>query len=401
MDNYILVLNSGSSTIKFSVFNYKNRELNKIFTGLVDNIKTIPSLKIKNCTTRPSTTVCENELSLEKNSNNHDPYEFAIYEILNWLSKNNIKIIAAGHRVAHGGTRYKQATLFTNEVMQYLETLSPLAPLHQPYNIRGYQILHEKFPDILQLACFDTSFHTTCNKISQAFAIPKQLAEKGVRRYGFHGLSYEYIVSQFDQYLSPSKADGKIIIAHLGQGASMCAINNRQSVTTTLGFSALDGLPMGTRCGNIDAGVLLYLMENYRYNYKQLEQLLYKESGLLGVSGGISSDMRILLNSDHPDAKLAVDLFIYKTSAWIGMLAAELQGLDSLIFTAGIGENAAYIREKICERSKWLGVEIDIEKNARNNSTISADASKVSVHIIPTDEELTIAKNTLEHLVRL
>lgn len=393
----ILVINSGSATIKFSVFSYEKQKISKIFTGLIDNIKTLPHLKIRNCATYPAIVVCENELQLGKNPL-HDPYELAIYEILNWLSQNNIEIVAAGHRVAHGGTKFKQATPFTEEVMQYLETLAPLAPLHQPYNVKGYKILREKFPAILQMACFDTSFHTTCNKISQSFAIPKYLTEQGIRRYGFHGLSYEYIVSQFDEHLPPTKSNGKIIIAHLGQGASMCAIDQRQSVATTLGFSALDGLPMGTRTGNIDPGVLLYLMKNYRYTHQQLEHLLYQESGLLGVSGGISSDMRILLSSDHPDAKRAVELFIYKTAGWIGMLAAELQGLDGLIFTAGIGENAVYVREKICERSGWLGIEIDKEKNIQNNSIISTAASKVSVHIIPTDEELTIAKNTLEHL---
>jgi acetate kinase len=396
-EGHILVLNSGSSTIKFSVFKYNKKDLSKLFTGLVDNIKTLPHLKIKDCSTHPATIIYEHKVQIKQNSN-QDPYEIVIHEVLSWLAQNNIQITAAGHRVAHGGTKYREATPFTDETMGYLETLRPLAPLHQPYNIKGYKILRNTFADILQMACFDTSFHTTCNKISQLFALPKHLTEQGIRRYGFHGLSYEYIVSQFDKYLPSAKINGKVIIAHLGQGASMCAIHNRQSVATTLGFSALDGLPMGTRTGNIDPGALLYLMENHRYTHKQLEHLLYKESGLLGVSGGISSDMRVLLNSEHPDAKLAVDLFIYKTSAWIGMLVAELQGLDSLVFTAGIGENAAYVREKICERSQWLGIQIDKEKNLLNNTTISADKSKVSVHVIPTDEELIMAKNTLEHL---
>lgn len=390
----ILSLNSGSSTIKFSVFTLQNNTLHKAFTGLVDKITTQPHLKIKNL---DAATTFEKNLA-EHVKNNQDPYEFAINELLEFLAQNNVEIIAAGHRIAHGGKKYRQATLVDSEVIVYLDSLTPLAPLHQPYNVGGIKILQHKFPNIPQVASFDTSFHTTCNQLSQLFAIPKKLIEEGIQRYGFHGLSYEYIVAQLDKYLPPEKANGKIIIAHLGQGTSMCAINNKTSVATTLSFSALDGLPMGTRCGNIDPGVLLHLMDYYKMSYKEIETLLYKESGLLGVSGGISSDMRVLLESENADAKLAVDVFVYKTAAWIGMLTAELQGLDGIIFTAGIGENSPYIREKICERSAWLGVEIDKDKNNQNNSEISTKSSKVFVYKIPTDEELTIAKNTLNFL---
>jgi len=288
--------------------------------------------------------------------------------------------------------------LINEEIISYLESLNPLAPLHQPYSLEGIRILRKKFPTIPQLACFDTSFHTTCNPISQLFAIPQKLTEQGIKRYGFHGLSYDYIVSQFECCLPKKKVMGKFIIAHLGSGVSMCAVANQKSVATSLSFSALDGLPMGTRCGNIDPGVLLHLMDHYKMDYKQLEKLLYKESGLLGVSGGISSDMRVLLESDKDEAKLAVELFIYKAAAWIGTLTAELQGLDGLIFTAGIGENAPYIREKICERTAWLGAKIDQDKNNAGKTEIHASDSKLLIYVIPTDEEATIAKNVLFYL---
>lgn len=409
----ILAINTGSSTIKFSIFNIEepSKNLTKIYTGLVDKVTTTPVLKIKATDGKQVTTVTEKKLALlpytatattiaagiapSASSPQRDPYEYAIHEILAWLAEREISIVAAGHRVVHGSTRYRQAVVIDDEIVTFLASLSHLAPLHQPYNLKGYEILHEEYPSILQVACFDTSFHTTCNELSQRFAIPQYLAQQGVQRYGFHGLSYEYVVSQFERYLPADKIGGKVIIAHLGQGTSMCAVHKRASVATTLSFSALDGLPMGTRCGNIDPGVLLHLMTYNKMDAKQIETLLYKESGLLGLSGGISSDMRVLLASSHPDAKLAIDVFVYKTGAWIGMLAAELQGLDALVFTAGIGENAAYVREQICERAEWLGVKIDKEKNDRHAATISAAGSKVTVHVIPTDEELMIAQDTL------
>lgn len=385
----ILVINAGSATIKFAVFNIINNEVKKTYRGLVDKITTQPTIEIK---------LQEQKILAEKLiiPDQVDPYEHAFHSILSWLKQRNIEIIAAGHRVAHG-KKYPHSMPINDEVVDYLSTLNPLAPLHQPYSLKGIRILRELFPNLPQLACFDTSFHATCNPVSQLFAIPKYLTQEGLRRYGFHGLSYEYIVSQFDRYLPCEKTMGKFIIAHLGGGASMCAVANKKSVATTLSFSALDGLPMGTRCGNIDPGALLYLMETHNMGYKQLEKLLYKESGLLGVSG-LSSDMRVLLGSDNEDAKLAVDLFVYKTAAWIGMLTAELQGLDGLIFTAGIGENAAYIREKICERCAWLGAKIDKNKNTAGNIEIHDAESKLLIYVIPTDEEETIAKDTLAYI---
>lgn len=390
----ILILNSGSSSIKFAVFTADGNgyKTSKKYSGLIDHIITKPLLRIKDSDNK---VICDKELNTNNNHNYHDNYEYAIHEILEQLKNYGVEIIAAGHRVVHGAMRYRTATLITPEIFAFLETLNLLAPLHQPYNLKGIKILGTYFNDLPQVACFDTAFHTTCNDLTQLFAIPQSLTDEGVRRYGFHGLSYEYVASCLDSYLPPEKAAGKIIVAHLGQGASMCALKNRKSVATTLSFSALDGLPMGTRCGNIDPGVLLYLMEQHKMDHKQLEKFLFKECGLLGVSG-VSSDMRALLQSDNPKAKLAIDLFVYRIGAWIGMLAAELQGLDGLIFTAGIGEHSPYIREKICEKAAWLGAKIDQQKNANNEADIAHKESKLSLNVIPTDEELMIAQHTLK-----
>ncbi len=385
----ILTLNVGSSTIKFAVFSCTEKKLVKIYGGVVDHImSTTPHLKLKNSA---GVVVHEEVFKLAEDAN---PHEFAINALLEYLQKTEIKIVAAGHRVIHGAMKYRTATIVDAESLAFFKTLNSLAPLHQPYNLKGIEVLGAEFPEILQVACFDTAFHTTCNELTQLFAIPKWLTDEGVRRYGFHGLSYEYVVSQFDKYLPPKKADGKIIILHLGQGTSMCGVMNRKSFTTSLSFSALDGLPMGTRTGSFDPGAILYLMQHYQMDHKRLERLLYKESGLLGVSG-VSSDMRVLLASDSPDAKLAIDLFVYRVGGWIGTLAAEMQGLDGLIFTAGIGENEATIREKICERAAWLGAKIDPEKNRQKAICINHPESLLSIHVIPTDEELMIATHTL------
>lgn len=387
----ILILNAGSSSIKFAVFGLHESSLEKKFSGIVDHIFKNPVLTIKTAKTTEKMTI--NLSEIEKNSQFHDPYERAIHDIVDWLSHHDIDIIAAGHRVAHGG-QFKHSMIVTDEVLAYLQTLNNLAPLHQPFNVKGVLVLTSIFPRIFQAVCFDTSFHTECHELSQRFAIPKWLYEEGVRRYGFHGLSYAYVVSQFDRYLAKEKVNGKIIIAHLGAGASMCAVDHRKSVATTLSFSALDGLPMGTRCGNIDPGVLLYLMETHHMGFKELMQVLYKESGLLGLSGGMSSDMRELEASDSPDARLAIDVFCYKIGAWVGMLAAELQGLEGIVFTAGIGENSALVREKVCHYAAWLGADMDREKNQRHENSIHTDNSRLALHVIPTNEELMIAEDT-------
>jgi len=388
----ILTLNSGSSSIKFSVFSLEASGITKKYSGTVVNIKQKPNLKIKSA----AGDVLVNQ-NINPNPNIKDIYEDVIHQILEWLKTQNITIIGAGHRVAHGGIMYRKATIINPTVISNLEKLIPLAPLHQPYNTNGAKILAKEFPEIPQVVCFDTAFHTTCNHLSQLFAIPKYLTDEGVIRYGFHGLSYKYVVSQFDKYLPKDKVNKKIIIAHLGQGATMCAIENKQSVATSIGFSALDGLPMGTRTGTIDAGVILYLSAEKKMSYKEIEELLYKKSGLLGVSG-ISSDMKELEESNDPNAKLAIDLFVYRINGWIGSLAAELGGLDGIIFTAGIGENSPLIRAKVCEKASWLGVKIDSELNNKNSHTISTHDSKIFVGVIPTDEETVIAMETFNLL---
>lgn len=384
----ILTINSGSSSIKFAIFSIANNDLRKQYVGLIDHILGQPVMHITNCTTK-------NKKEYQLEATKKDRYNNAINAILNWLKNQNIELIAAGNRMIHGGIESKSTVVDNDDILNYFATFNSLAPLHQPYNIMGCRILRAAFPKLFQVVCFDTSFHTSCHKITQMFALPQKYATEGIRRYGFHGLSYEYIVSQFKQHLK-DRANGKIIVMHLGNGSSMCAINNMQSVDTSLGLSALDGLMMGTRCGSIDAGAILYLMKNHGMTHDDLSKLLYRESGLLGVSG-ISSDMRDLLASDSSAAKLAIDLYIHRVVQWIGTLSMELCGLDGLVFTAGIGENSPYIREKICEKSSWLGVKIDHEKNKNNSAVkISAKDSKIGIYVIPTDEEITIAKHTLE-----
>ncbi|MCK9583276.1 MAG: acetate/propionate family kinase [Endomicrobiales bacterium] len=375
--------------MKFAVFTIKDAALCKTHSGLVERITTNPHLRIKDYA-----GAIKFDADINLTSADVDPYELAIYKILELLKEYNVTVVAAGHRVVHGALKYQHPVIVTPEIVDYLSTLEPLAPLHQPFNLRGIEVFTKKFPTLKQIACFDTSFHFTCNDLTRLFAIPKKYRDAGLIRYGFHGLSYEYIVSQFDKYLPKEKTNGKVIIAHLGQGASMCAVHNKKSLANTFGFSVLDGLPMGTRCGNFDPGAILYLMKNYGLGYEELSQLLYKESGLLGVSG-VSSDMRELFASDSKDAKLAIDLFVYRSCSWIASLAAELQGIDGIIFTAGIGENSPQIREKICMRLEWLGAKIDVEKNAKNAATIHRPESKLFLHVIPTDEELMIAEQTL------
>lgn len=393
MQQAILTLNSGSSSIKFAIFKIQQKQAQKEYVGIVTNIISKPHLKIKSI---HGETILDKEI--QESDDEKDPYKQSTNEILDWLQNKNINIIAAGHRVAHGGTQYNSAIIVDQKALDFLETLAPLAPLHQIYNLNGIKILSEKFPNLLQIACFDTAFHTTCNPLSQLFALPKWLTKKGVRRYGFHGLSYSYIVSQLPKYLPQEQVDGNFIIAHLGQGATMCAIHNRKSVATSIGFSALDGLPMGTRCGSLDAGVVLYLLDQEKMNYAEIERTLYKESGLLGVSGGISSDMKELLESNDPDAKTAIDLFVYRISIWIGTLAAELQGLDGIIFTGGIGENAAFIREQVCERIGWIGAKIDRDSNNNGQHKLHQKDSRLLLYMIPTDEETTIAEETVQIL---
>ena len=277
-------------------------------------------------------------------------------------------------------------------VLSALEKYIPLAPLHQPHNLAPIRALLERLPQLPQVACFDTAFHRAQPRVAQAFALPKSITDRGVIRYGFHGLSYEYIASALPDH-DARAARGKVVVLHLGNGSSMCAMANGQSVASTMGFTAADGLPMGTRCGNLDPGVVLYLIDELKMDARAIEKLIYQQSGLLGVSG-ISSDMRTLQDSSDPDAKAAIDLYVYRIGRELGSLAGALGGLDAIVFTAGIGENSRSLRERVCRDAVWLGVELDEDANALNATRISADTSRVSAWVIPTNEELMIARHT-------
>jgi acetate kinase len=302
------------------------------------------------------------------------------------------QVAAVGHRVVHGGLKFLRPALVTAEVLADLEAFIPLAPLHQPHNLAAVRAVAAHAPQLPQVACFDTSFHRTQPCVAQAFALPPCYTEEGVGRYGFHGLSYEYIASALPG-IDARAAAGRTVVAHLGNGASMCALNAGKSVASTMGFTALDGLPMGTRCGAIDPGVLLYLMDRHHMDARALQELLYHESGLLGVSG-VSSDMRALLASPDPRAAAAVDLFVYRIGRELGSLAAALGGLDALVFTAGIGENAAPVRARVCQDAAWLGVELDEAANQAGSPRISTASSRVTAWVVPTNEELMIAQHT-------
>jgi acetate kinase len=297
-----------------------------------------------------------------------------------------------GHRVVHGGVEFSHPTLVSAQVLAKLEKLIPLAPLHQPHNLVPIRIVAERLPELPQVACFDTAFHATQPEVANAFALPAAITERGVKRYGFHGLSYEYIASVLPD-LKPKVAAGRVVVAHLGNGASMCAMRAGKSMATTMGFTAADGLPMGTRCGSIDPGVILYLMDELNMGAREIEKLIYQQSGLLGVSG-VSSDMRTLLESPEPRARFAVDLFVYRIGRELGSLTAAIGGLDALIFTGGIGEHAALVRERVCQDADWLGVKFDATANNAGKPCISSKSSSVSVWTIPTNEELMIARHT-------
>jgi len=302
------------------------------------------------------------------------------------------ELAAVGHRVVHGGLRYTQPVRVDAAVLAVLEKYIPLAPLHQPHNLAPIRTLLERRPDLPQVACFDTAFHRGQPPVAQAFALPKAITDRGVIRYGFHGLSYEYIATVLPEH-DAKAATGKVVVLHLGNGSSMCALAKGRSIASTMGFTAADGLPMGTRSGSLDPGVILYLMDELEMDARAIEKLIYQQSGLLGVSG-ISSDMRTLEASTELGAQLAIDLYVYRIGRELGSLAAALGGLDAIVFTGGIGENSRSLRERVCRGAAWTGVELDPDANQRNLPRISTAASRVSVLVIPTDEELMIARHT-------
>ncbi|MEI2784043.1 MAG: acetate/propionate family kinase [Candidatus Competibacter sp.] len=391
MEQGILVINAGSSSVKFAVFTDGGQpEPKLLFKGQMEGLGSDPSFQVKDATGRK---IDERDEWPRGSTLNHVG---ALRYILGWLDDcaSDVKIEAAGHRVVHGGLDYDRAVRLDEGVIADLEQLIPLAPLHQPHNLAAIRALAEVAPELPQVACFDTAFHRTQPRVAQLFALPRALIESGVRRYGFHGLSYEYIAHRLPETLPEAR---KVVVAHLGSGASMCALLDGRSVESTMGFTAVDGLPMGTRTGAMDPGVVLYLMQDRGYDAKTIEKLLYKESGLLGVSG-VSNDMRDLLESDDLHAAEAVELFVYHIGKHLGALAGVLEGLDALVFTAGIGENAPIVRERVCRRAEWLGVRLDEEANRRGGPRISAPDSPVPVWVIPTNEELMIALHVRDEL---
>ncbi|SEH37777.1 acetate/propionate family kinase [Magnetospirillum fulvum] len=392
MQDGILVINAGSSSIKFSLYiSQEGIKPTLSCKGSVEGIDTAPHFVVKS----PLGLVLNERRWTDHPEMSHSDL---FKHLIEWVEDHlgDVELRAAGHRVVHGGALYSQPMLVTDTLLDELDELVPLAPLHQPHNLAPIRGLREVHPDLIQVACFDTAFHRSNPWEAQSFALPRKITIEGVRRYGFHGLSYEYISRTLKLY-APATARAKVVVAHLGNGASMCAITEGKSIASTLGFTALDGLPMGTRSGALDAGVVLYLLQQKGMTPKEIEDLLYRQSGLLGVSG-VSSDMRVLLDSLEPRAAEAVDLFIYRIARELGSLAAALGGLDAFVFTGGIGENAVSIRTRVCAAAEWLGVRIDEEANEKGAPLISALDSKVSVWVIPTDEEMMIAKHTREVL---
>ncbi len=397
MKDLILVINAGSSSIKFQLFETTEADPAMLYKGQIDGIYVDPTFTARDA--------ADNKIASEKlPADKPKGHDTSLHHILDWLQDKTHggKISVIGHRVVHGGTKFSEPVLVTPEVIKDLEALIPLAPLHEPHNIAPIKILGDLLPGVPQVACFDTAFHTTQPELFQMFALPHEFAEKeGIRRYGFHGLSYAYIASVLPE-LDAKAAAGNTIVAHLGNGSSMAALKAGKCQATTMGFTALEGLPMGTRTGSIDAGVILHCLNHLKMDAKQIEDLLYKQSGLLGMSG-VSSDMRDLhaASATNPRAKLAVDFFCHRVAREAASLAQVLEGFDALVFTAGIGENDNIARADICKQLGWLGVKIDLEANDKRSGEprkISTPDSKIPVWIIPTNEELMIARAAVKNL---
>jgi acetate kinase len=381
----IAVLNAGSSSVKFSVFLERDGALEPALRGQVEAIHTAPRFKAKDAA------------GADRGARSWDAplgHPGALDHIVGFVRGElpGETLLAVGHRVVHGGLDYSAPVRVDADVLATLAKFVPLAPLHQPHNLAAIRLLLERNPRLPQVACFDTAFHRAQPELAQMFALPKALHDEGVRRFGFHGLSYEFIASRLPE-IDARAAAGRTVVLHLGNGASMCAMQGSRSVASTMGFTAVDGLPMGTRCGNIDPGVILYLMDVRGMDARAVEKLIYNESGLLGVSG-VSSDMRTLLASPEPRAKLAVDLYTYRIRRELGSLSAALGGLDAVVFTGGIGENSAEIRARVCRDAAWLGVELDEGANAAGGPRVSTASSRVAAWTIPTNEELMIARHT-------
>ena len=388
MTDVILVLNAGSSSIKFALFpgHLRPARNDLVCEGKYEGIGHRVHFAAKDGAGNPL---------IDEHLPETTTHEDVIAALLRWLEQRfpDQTLIAAGHRIVHGGVLYTGPVRIDATVIAELTRLIPLAPLHQPHHLAAIAALSKLHPSLTQVACFDTSFHHTQPEVAAAFALPRSLTDDGIRRYGFHGLSYEYIAGALPEVVGASAAQGRIVVAHLGSGASMCAIRQGRSVATTMGFTALDGLPMSRRCGNLDPGVVLYLMQEKGMSADAITDLLYNSSGLLGVSG-LSDDMKTLLASDRPHAIEAVKLFVYRIGRELGSLVAALGGFDALVFTAGIGENAPEIRSQVCQQAAWLGLEFDEPANQAGGPSITKAGSKTSAWVIPTDEDLMIARHT-------
>ena len=384
MSDAILVLNAGSSSVKFAVYEHADGDLRPVLRGQVAGLGAGPELRVAPAGEAEAVTALEGAAD-------HDAAIATVLETVRGRLAGR-RLIAAGHRIVHGGQHLAEPVAVDDAVLERLHALEPLAPLHQPHNLAAVEAVRRAAPELPQVACFDTAFHRTQPAVAQRFALPRWLEDRGVVRYGFHGLSYEYVAARLGGYDARAAA-GRTVVAHLGAGASLCALQAGRSVATTMGFTALDGLPMGQRCGNLDPGAVLHLLRAEGLSPDEVERLLYRESGLLGVSG-ISADMRTLLDSPEPAAEEAVALFCYRAVREIGGLAAALGGLDALVFTAGIGEHAPEIRRRIADGLGWLGLELDEAANAAHGPRISAEGSAVAAWVIPTDEEHVIAAHT-------
>jgi acetate kinase len=390
MTDVVLVINAGSSSVKFAIFSQLSQPVPvRLAHGKVDGVGDKARLRVWS---HDGAALEDQAITLSTDPDRmHDD---ALAQVFDWLERHagNRHLLAVGHRVVHGGAKFDRPIRVTPQVIQELEQLVSLAPLHQPHNLAAIRAIARQQPQVPQVACFDTAFHSTQSWVAQSFALPRSIREKGVRRYGFHGLSYEYIASVLPEHLGDA-ADGRVVVAHLGNGASMCAMHARKSVYSTMGFTALEGLMMGTRCGSIDPGVVLHMITQLGMSAKEVEHLLYHDSGLLGVSG-ISGDMRSLQASVAPEARAAIALYVYRIHHELGALAASLQGLDALVFTAGVGEHSAQVRAMVCTAAAWLGIALDGDANRQDATRISKSGSQVSVWVIPTNEERMIALHT-------
>jgi len=393
MTTQILTLNAGSSSLKFALFEADGRHPDLQARGQIEALGTSPHLVLYS----GAGDKLEDRPVPKDGAHAH---EAALQHILETLMTHfpAMRVEAVGHRVVHGGPHYAEPLVLTPDVIAELEELIPLAPLHEPHNLSGIAAAHLAFPDAVQIACFDTAFHRSHPWVNDTFALPRAYYDKGVRRYGFHGLSYEYVSARLKE-IAPETAAGRVVVAHLGAGASMCAIKDGQSVASTMGFSALDGLPMETRCGQLDPAAVLYLLDHEGMTSKEIANMLYKDSGMKGLSG-LSGDMRELESAGTPEAEQAIDYFVFRIRRELGGLAAALGGLDAMVFCGGIGENSARIRHRVCEDLHWIGLDVGEARNARNETIVSSDTSRAKIFVIKTDEEAMIARHTVDLIRR-